>query len=305
MRVLIADDDAVSRRLLCSTLARWDYEVVACANGTEAWEAFRKEDAPQLAILDWMMPGMDGIQLCREIRKRAEKPYTYILLLTAKTQKEDIIAGMQAGADDYVTKPFNTQELKVRVRAGQRILDLQAELIRAQEALLEQATHDPLTGLYNRGAILLILERELDRARRQNSSVAVMLVDLDHFKDVNDSLGHQAGDRALAETARLMKDSMRSYDSLGRYGGEEFLVITPGVGALCAEALAERLRSNLAKHTIMLSEQSVTVTCSVGVAVSEQLGEPLLDKVIRTADAALYRAKAAGRNRVEISWEKS
>jgi two-component system cell cycle response regulator len=304
MRVLIADDDAVSRRLLCSTLARWDYEVVACANGTEAWEELQKEDAPQLVILDWMMPGMDGIQLCREIRKRVEKPYTYILLLTAKTQKEDIIAGMDAGADDYVTKPFDTQELKVRVRAGQRILDLQAELIRAQEALLEQATHDPLTGLYNRGAILLILERELDRARRQNSSVAVMLIDLDHFKDVNDSFGHQAGDRALAEAARLMKESMRSYDSVGRYGGEEFLVVAPGVGASCAENLAERLRSNLAKHAMTFSGKSVTVTCSLGITVSERLGEPLLDNVIRTADAALYRAKAAGRNRVEISWEK-
>ena len=228
MKVLIADDDAVSRRLLHSTLARWSYEVVACANGTEAWEVLQKEDAPQLVILDWMMPGMDGVQLCRELRKRASQPYTYILLLTAKTQKEDIIAGMEAGADDYITKPFDAQELRVRVRAGQRILDLQTELIRAQSALLVQATHDPLTGLFNRGAILKILEREIDRAHRQGSSVGVMLIDLDHFKNINDTLGHQAGDKVLQEAARLMLESTRSYDSIGRYGGEEFLVVAPG-----------------------------------------------------------------------------
>jgi len=301
MRVLIADDDAVSRRLLHSTLVRWNYEVVACIDGTEAWEALQKEGAPQLAILDWMMPGMDGVQLCREVRKRINQPYTYILLLTAKTEKGDIVAGMEAGADDYITKPFDAQELKVRVRAGQRILDLQNELIHTQEALLVQATHDPLTGLYNRGAILKILEHELDRTRRQASSVGVMLIDLDHFKNINDTLGHQAGDLALVQAAQLMLESTRSYDSIGRYGGEEFLVVAPGVAAPCIESFAERLRLNLANHPMTLGGTSVKVTCSLGVAVSDQLEEPLLDNLIRAADAALYRAKAAGRDRVELS----
>ncbi|HVN78981.1 MAG TPA: diguanylate cyclase [Terriglobia bacterium] len=301
MRVLIADDDAVSRRLLHSTLVRWNYEVVACIDGTEAWEALQKEGAPQLAILDWMMPGMDGVQLCREVRKRINQPYTYILLLTAKTEKGDIVAGMEAGADDYITKPFDAQELKVRVRAGQRILDLQNELIHTQEALLVQATHDPLTGLYNRGAILKILEHELDRTRRQASSVGVMLIDLDHFKNINDTLGHQAGDLALVQAAQLMLESTRSYDSIGRYGGEEFLVVAPGVAAPSIESFAERLRLNLANHPMTLGGTSVKVTCSLGVAVSDQLEEPLLDNLIRAADAALYRAKAAGRDRVELS----
>ncbi len=305
MKVLIADDDAVSRRLLHSTLVRWNYEVVACADGTEAWEALQKEGAPQLAILDWMMPGMDGVQLCREVRKRANQPYTYILLLTAKTEKEDIVAGMEAGADDYITKPFDAQELKVRVRAGQRILDLQNELIHTQEALLVQATHDPLTGLYNRGAILKILEHELDRARRQASSIGVMLIDLDHFKNINDTFGHQAGDLALGQAAQLMLESTRSYDSIGRYGGEEFLVVAPGVAGPSVESFAERLRLNLANHPMTLGGTSVKVTCSLGVAVSDRLEEPLLDNLIRAADAALYRAKAAGRDRVELSQDKS
>ncbi len=304
MKVLIADDDPVSRRLLHSTLSKWNFEVIPCANGTEAWEELQKEGAPQLAILDWMMPGMDGVEICREVRRRVEVPYTYILLLTAKTQKEDIVAGMEAGADDYLTKPFNAQELKVRVRAGQRILDLQSELIRAREALREQATHDPLTGIYNRGAILKILERELDRAERQNLSVGVMLIDLDHFKDVNDTYGHQAGDQVLQEAARRMRDSTRSYDSIGRYGGEEFLVVVPGVGSSSAESLAERLRSNLANQPIQVGVESVEVTCSLGVAVSELVEEPLLDNLVRAADTALYRAKSAGRNRVELSLEQ-
>ena len=304
MRVLIADDDAVSRRLLQSTLVRWNYEVIACVDGTEAWEALQREGAPQLAILDWMMPGMDGVQLCRELRKRINQPYTYILLLTAKTEKGDIVAGMEAGADDYITKPFDAQELKVRVRAGQRILDLQNELIHTQEALLVQATHDPLTGIYNRGAILKILERELDRTRRQAGSVGVMLIDLDHFKHINDTLGHQAGDLALVQAAQLMLESTRSYDSIGRYGGEEFLVVAPGVAAPSIESIAERLRLNLANHPMILGGTSVKVTCSLGVAVSDQLEEPLLDNLIRAADAALYRAKAAGRDRIEYSQDR-
>jgi diguanylate cyclase (GGDEF)-like protein len=206
---------------------------------------------------------------------------------------------MEAGADDYVTKPFETKELEVRLRAGRRILDLQADLVKAREALRDQATHDPLTGLWNRYALLDTLKREHSRAGRESTPLAVIMVDLDHFKQVNDTYGHLAGDAVLREAARRMRIHVRSYDHVGRYGGEEFLIVLPGTSEVNAAQLAERLRDAIAREPVTLAgDLRVAVTASFGVSATDLAAEDQ-ETMIRLADEALYRAKENGRNRVE------
>ncbi len=300
MKILIAEDSIVSRHLLEATLRKWGYEVVVACDGLEALELMQRENAPNLAILDWMMPGMTGLEVCDRIRRRAGEPYTYILLLTSKSQKEDVIEGMDAGADDYITKPFDQHELQVRLRAGRRLVDLQAELLSAREALREQATKDSLTHLWNRNSILEILSRELVRAAREGTSVGVVMVDLDHFKSVNDNYGHFAGDAVLSESARRMQSTIRQYDAIGRYGGEEFLVILPGCDEQGCYNQAERMRKNLAQAKMSLNESTVCVTASFGATVALPGQSRTAESLIRKADEALYLAKRLGRNRVEV-----
>lgn len=299
MRVLVAEDDAVSRHLLAAFLNKWGYRVVVAADGSEAWEKLQREDAPKLAILDWMMPGMDGLELCQKIRQRSQDKYIYVLLLTAKGQKEDLVSALDAGADDYITKPFDPQELRARVRAGWRIIELQEELIAARERLRDEATHDHLTGLWNRSAILEILHRELARAERQENTLAVIMVDLDHFKEINDKYGHLAGDAVLREAVRRMRSSMRVYDEIGRYGGEEFIAVNPGCDMTGAISVAERIRATVGQDTIDTFDAPIPVTASLGVAINGEGSDA--DSLIRAADAALYRAKNAGRNRIEVA----
>ncbi len=300
MKILIADDEPIVRYLLELFLRKWSYDVVVAADGGQAWEALKGENAPRLAILDWMMPGMDGVEICRQVRKQAGQPYTYILLVTTKAQKQDIIEGLEAGADDYLTKPFESEELRVRLRAGRRILELQEQLVATREALEFKATHDALTGLWNHAEILETLKKELARARREEAPVGVVLADLDNFKRVNDTYGHLAGDAALRETAQRMRNSVRAYDSLGRYGGEEFLIILPGCHPPAVKQ-AERIRACVSAAPIDTPESPVTVTLSMGVANYEGMQQPDMDTLLRAADAALYRAKNAGRNRVELA----
>ena len=301
MKILIADDDDVLRHVLQATLSKWGYQVVIARNGLEAWRILQAEDAPKLAILDWIMPGMDGIEVCREIRKRVHEPYIYLILLTAKDRKKDVVAGMDSGADDYLAKPFDPDELKVRLRAGMRILDLQAELLAARERLQYQATHDSLTGLLNRAATLEALSLELERASRQGTPLSIVLADIDHFKQINDTHGHAVGDAVLCEAARRMKSSVRIYDSVGRYGGEEFLFILPGCDAASAVTQAERLRSAITDHPIELSRLTISFTLSMGLVVRLEGIPDDLDPLIQEADAALYRAKLRGRDRVVLS----
>jgi diguanylate cyclase (GGDEF)-like protein len=286
MRVLAAEDNPVFQSMLRTLLTRWGYTVIMARDGVEAWDVLEADDAPRLAVLDWMMPGIDGVEICRRLRSLNREPYIYIVLLTARTQSEDLIQGMDAGADDYLTKPFNAQELRVRMRAGRRILEL-------QDALRQQAIYDGLTGLLNRNSILAKLDEEVARAARADAPVAVLMADLDRFKSINDTRGHLAGDAVLREAARRLKAASRRYDSVGRYGGEEFLIVLPGCNLADAWRQAERLRDAMAGAAFPLDQDGLDVTCSFGLASTENTAPA---RLVREADEALYRAKAMGRN---------
>jgi two-component system cell cycle response regulator len=302
MQVLIAEDDAISRRVLEATLAKWGYDALVTSDGEEAWGRLKARNAPKLAILDWMMPGMDGLDVCRRIRQKDDGgTYTYVILLTTKGQKEDVIAGMDAGADDYITKPFDSGELHVRLRAARRVLDLESQLLAAQEALQDEALHDSLTGLWNRTAIIDILQKELSRSVRDGACVGVILADIDHFKRINDTFGHKAGDTVLRHATGIMQTSLRDYDSIGRYGGEEFLIVMPGCDLEAAAARAEAIRAELAGSQIPLERGKVSLSICMGVTTSSEHVVPDIDTLIQAADMAMYRAKKAGRNRVKTA----
>ena len=296
IRILIAEDDPVSRRVLEVFLLKRGFEVITATNGTDALEILEKEGAPRLALLDWMMPGMEGIQVCQKVRERNSQAYVYILLLTARSQKEDLLRGLESGGDDYLTKPFDPQELHARLRVGMRILDLQDSLIAAREELRFRALHDALTGLLNRGAILETLRREHSRQIRAGGSFGIIMLDLDHFKKINDSQGHSCGDAVLQEAARRMTSSVRGYDSVGRYGGEEFLIVVPSADMAATLGLAERIRKTIESAPIATKEGDIKITASLGVASSMEGKRLDSDSVLRLADEALYRAKARGRN---------
>lgn len=299
MRVVIAEDSGPSRLALERTLSKWGYGVISCKDGNGAWEELQKEDAPRLAILDWMMPGHSGPEIVRMVRARAEEtkaPYTYILLLTSKNERADLIEGLEAGADDYVTKPFDQQELKVRLRAGVRILNLQAELVAAREALREQAMRDALTGLWNRRSILEILVREQSRSRRQREPVGVLMIDIDHFKEVNDTHGHLVGDDVLKEVSRRLLASVRPYDGVGRYGGEEFIVVLPGCDENSIQSRGEAMRAAISKEPVPAQSGRLAITASFGATVFTPPAEVEVSDLIRAADDALYEAKRNGRN---------
>jgi diguanylate cyclase (GGDEF)-like protein len=299
-QALIAEDDVVSRQMLQTLLEKWGYEVVAAPDGTVAWEILQKLDSPTLAILDWMMPGVDGTELCRRIRRMDDRNYIYVILLSTKDLPEHLIEGMEAGADDYLVKPIQSAEFRARLSAGNRILDLHGQLLDAQEALRDKATHDPLTGLWNRSATLDAFERDLSRAQRESAPLGVLMADLDYFKRINDTYGHDAGDEVLRQVAKRMLSAIRTYDTLGRYGGEEFLIVAPGCDAEATALLADRIRRCIAADPVCTGKSLLPLTLSIGTAISDNhCREASL--LIRAADQALYRAKNAGRNRVETS----
>jgi diguanylate cyclase (GGDEF)-like protein len=293
VRVLIADDDPAALLLLESALEDWGYEVETARDGTEAWEALRRSDAPPLAILDWMMPGLDGVDVCRKVRQLPDAPYVYLIMLTGKAATQDIVRGMEAGADDYVAKPFDEHELEVRLRAGRRIMEL-------HEALRIQATRDMLTGLWNRGVILEILQREALRSGREDIPVGIILADLDDFKRINDTRGHLIGDAVLREVSRRMALPLRPYDALGRYGGEEFLVVLPGCDTGNTLKVAERLRHGVAEAPVATPTGHIPLTVSLGALAARGPGLDV-DHLIAIADEALYRAKKRGKNCVEMA----
>lgn len=296
MRVLVADDDLTSRTVLAAMLAKEGHQVEAVVNGAEAWKILQQPDAPELIILDWVMPEMNGPDVARRVRSlKTEKP-PYILMLTARDQKADIVAGLEAGANDYVTKPFDGGELCARLGVGRRMIEMQTALLSSQQALAHQASHDSLTGLLNRRSILDKLQSEFARASRKGEEWGVGVCDLDHFKGVNDSHGHQTGDDVLRGFAAILIDNLRAYDSAGRIGGEEFLVIAPALAKTDSVSLFRRLCVKVATSKITTRSGLLSITVSIGVASA--MPGTTADDMLAAADAALYRAKAKGRNRV-------
>ena len=296
MKILIAEDDFTSRSILTAVLKKWGFDPVVTEDGGAAWDVLQRPDAPRLILLDWNMPGMDGLEICRRLRESEVPNPPYVILLTARGEKGDIVKGLEAGANDYVAKPYDNEELQARIRVGQRMLEMQSRLLEARDKLAYQATHDPLTGVLNRRAVLDRLAQELSRAGREKGSLSVGMFDIDHFKNVNDTHGHQAGDEALVAFTRRIQDRLREYDCVGRYGGEEFLVIAPGSIGSKSESLYERLRARIAGAVITTNAGIVSLTVSIGVAPGT--GQSTVDALLAAADAALYQAKAGGRNRV-------
>ena len=299
MRVLVADDDPLSLHMVVYRMRQWGHEVVTCSDGEEAWKIVQSEQVPQIAILDWMMPGLDGLQVCQKIRARSGDPYVYVILLTGKDDTQDLITGLEAGADDYLCKPFHLGELEARLRSGKRIVDLQTELIAARETLRVQAMQDPLTKSLNHGAIMEYLHRELARAQRDSLPLSVIMADLDDFKQVNDTFGHLAGDYVLVEATRRFHECLRPYDAIGRYGGEEFLIVLPGSDSSTAMKQAERIQASLSENPIAISDSAIAITVSQGVTTWEPPFSDDVRALINAADNALYLVKSSGRDGIE------
>jgi two-component system chemotaxis response regulator CheY len=293
MKILIAEDDPVSRRVLEATLIKWGYDVAVASDGVEAWEIINNENPPNLVISDWMMPRMDGLTLCRKIRSMEKSGYIYFIILTAKGEKEDVIHGLEAGADDFLTKPFNREELKYRTQIGERIIAL-------ERRILELANTDALTGVLNRRAFLERMEQETARSQRNKTSFSFIITDIDHFKKINDTHGHQAGDIVLEQFSKTLSKFMRPYDFIGRYGGEEFMICLSGVDETEAGSAAERMRKHTEEIEIMLPDGSHTIriTASFGKSSYKPESGESIDSVIKRADNALYQAKNEGRNLV-------
>lgn len=298
-KILVADDDLTSRLILTSALKKWGYDPIPVTDGNKALEILSKPDSPLIAILDWVMPGIDGIDVVKKVKSMEKEIYPYIIMLTTKTEKEDVIAGLEAGADDYIRKPFDNEELWARIKVGIRTVNLQRNLIKIQKALEYEALHDPLTGVLNRRGILERLEEEIERAYRKGYLTCVGMFDLDHFKKINDTYGHQVGDEILKGFTKILQTQTRAYDSIGRLGGEEFLLIIPEVQESEALPILERLLNDVRNNPISTSSGEIKVTTSIGGIIIK--GKPNIDKVIKAVDDALYQAKEEGRDRLIFS----
>jgi diguanylate cyclase (GGDEF)-like protein len=299
MKILVADDDPVSLRMIERMLQRGGYEVVTAENGRQAADILSGADAPRLSLIDWMMPEQDGPGLCREVRSRNDGPYVYILLLTSKQSSVDVVHGLKAGADDYLTKPCHPAELEARLNTGRRILQLEDKLVEAREEMRFQATHDVLTSLWNRAAILTLLRSELSRSERDRSAVSILLCDIDHFKQVNDVHGHLVGDEVLQAVSERLLGSVRSYDAVGRYGGEEFLIVLSRCVGDDLQHRAEEVRRAINQSAIVSKGGPICTSVSIGAVTVEHWDETLpVEQLLSQADEALYQAKAAGRDQV-------
>lgn len=305
-RVLIAEDDTVTRLILKHWIMRWGYEIVVVDNGSDAWKVLGQECPPEVVIVAGEMPGIDGIELCRRLRDKSRSYYHYILMVTSCSDEFDVVHALESGADDCIIKPFGEAELRARLLVADRILALQNELIQTREELRCQATRDGLTGLWNRTAFLDLFRGELERAGRIGGKTGLLLLDLDHFKQINDTYGHPGGDLVLKEIARRLRQNVRSYDFVGRYGGEEFLIAFPGSEREMLCQRAEAIRKAICGEPVRLPQGDVSVSLSIGAAMGFGGPNSAAD-VVALADVGLYKAKDLGRNRTvfcDRSWNE-
>lgn len=298
-KILIAEDDLITARILNKHLTEWGFQVFQEKNGEDAWSTLDNHDI-QLAILDWMMPKLNGLQLCRKIRQQKSDPYTYLILLTARTSTDDIVEGLNSGADDYITKPVEPAELRARLQTGKRIIELENRNKKLQRKLEKLAREDSLTGFLNKKNIHLRLEEELSRANRESLPVSALLLDIDKFKEINDKHGHHIGDQVLREISRRLRLAIRKHDQIGRFGGDEILVLLWHTDSESLRIVADRLCGCVSGEPIPTDAGPLEVSVSVGGASSDDRFSVSADTLLQLSDQALYSAKYKGRNRAEI-----
>jgi two-component system cell cycle response regulator len=292
MRVLVAEDSVIYRKLIESALAN-HYELVFVNDGESAWDVVQQPDPPKLLLFDWVLPELDGIELCRKIRDRLWDHYPYIVLLTARSGEADLLMAMDAGVDEFIKKPFSAPELLARLKVGSRIVEL-------HQQLTASATYDSLTHVRNRAAVLSSMQFELERCRREKKPLGLIFADIDKFKTINDTAGHLAGDEVIQAVAMRITEGVRSYDIVGRYGGDEFLVCLPGASCEIVNARAEEIRGRISSLPMKTKSGDLAVTVSIGATVAEAKDTTSLEDLLHRADEALYRAKGKGRNMVEL-----
>lgn len=296
MKILIAEDDVISCNDLERHLKEWGYDVVTAKDGNEAWE-LAQSNTFRLAILDWNMPGIDGIELSQRIRseyQREDSKYIYIILLTGRGEQEDIIQGLSTGADDYITKPYSFMELKYRIQNGERI-------IKNEDRRIRLASLDSLTRLWNRNKIFEFLENELKRGDREGHPTGVIMIDIDHFKRINDRFGHLIGDKVLVEVSERLSTALRPYDKIGRYGGDEILAVLPKCGNKEAKTIAQRLYNSVTDTKILTEAGLLKVNISIGCVSNEKFPKSSKMQLIQASDKALLSAKKKGRDRIILA----
>lgn len=297
MKVLIADDSPTTRFALRKNLDDWGYEVVEASDGEEAWRALLSSDPPRIAILDWVMPGIEGVEICRRLTERLGDPLIYTILLTAKTEREELIFALENGAHNFQSKPIAPEELRSHVSVGKRLVEADDRLKEYSAEMERLATIDSLTDVLNRRRFFQLAQKELRRAVRYGRELSVLMVDIDYFKKINDTYGHAVGDEALRCVATACHQGLRENDLFGRLGGEEFAALLPETPIASAESVAERLRMAVEAAVVASSQGEVKMTASIGVAALLP-GENNIEALLRRADDALYAAKDQGRNRV-------
>ena len=292
MDILIVDDDPITRLALCAAVEDWGFTPVLANCGEEALKILSDDNPPHLLIIDWSMPGMSGPELCTALRSRDDGQFFYILMLTGKEGNDAVIEAMESGADDFLSKPFDHRVLKVRLAAGSRI-------VRLEQTLNQLASRDSLTQCWNRRMIDELLNASIAEAQRKQSALSIVVLDIDHFKLINDTYGHAVGDMALKHMVNVLNNNLREYDQVGRYGGEEFVVILPSTDKDSAWGVAERIRSSLQYHPAQINNAlSVSMTVSIGLAQLNHYGQDSRHSLFERADKALYEAKQSGRNRI-------
>ncbi len=291
MDILIVDDDPITRLALCAAVEEWSFVPLVAGNAEDALRLLSGDTPPHLLIIDWSMPGMSGPELCKKLRERPDGQFFYILMLTGKDGNDAVVEAMESGADDFLSKPFDPRILKVRLGAGSRI-------VRLEQTLNQLASRDALTQCWNRRMIDELMSSSIAESNRKGTPLTLMVVDIDHFKNENDTYGHASGDIALKHTVDILNQNLREYDQVGRYGGEEFVVLLPSTDKSSAWGIAERIRSSIQYSPAIISDaETIPLTVSIGLAEVRNGNETPLS-LFERADKALYTAKQKGRNRV-------